>query len=211
MNLAPFTGPGSTPSRRRFWDQVTQAVIASQKVAGRHVSVDEHLGKGTVINVADNRRSAQPAGCPPEGAEITVTLSDVVIDCGCITAFATSFQIISAVVNGTYVLTGGPSEWSGAGGAIHFKNWAGNEDCSGDPTSEGTTDATVLLVCNSETGILRFIYATGAAGFFYSVDLATVLSRSNEFTSCGQAIVTDGIYGGTVFGAGHGGTVTISW
>ncbi len=53
MNLKPFTGPGSTPSRRRFWDKVTQAVIASQKLAGRSVTIDEHQGKGTVINVAD--------------------------------------------------------------------------------------------------------------------------------------------------------------
>ncbi len=51
MNLESFTGEGSTPSRRRFWDQVTDAVLASQKVAGRNVSVDEHPGKGTVINV----------------------------------------------------------------------------------------------------------------------------------------------------------------
>ena len=53
MNLEPFTGPGSTPSRRRFWDQVTKEVIASQKIAGRFVTVDEHPGKGTVINVDD--------------------------------------------------------------------------------------------------------------------------------------------------------------
>ncbi len=63
MNLKPFTGPGSTPSRRRFWDKVTQAVIASQKVAGRFVTVDEHPGKGTVINVADTS-SRRPTGGP---------------------------------------------------------------------------------------------------------------------------------------------------
>ncbi len=50
MNLEPFTGPGSTPSRRRFWDKVTAYVIAAQKVAGRNVSVAEHQGKGTLIN-----------------------------------------------------------------------------------------------------------------------------------------------------------------
>ncbi len=53
MNLKSFTGPGSTPSRRRFWDKAVSAVIASQKLAGRFVTIDEHPGKGTVINVAD--------------------------------------------------------------------------------------------------------------------------------------------------------------
>lgn len=62
MNLKPFTGPGSTPSRRRFWDQVTNAVIASRKVAGRNVSVDEHPGKGSVINIADTSSSRHPIG-----------------------------------------------------------------------------------------------------------------------------------------------------
>lgn len=51
--MKSFTGPGSTPSRRRFWDQVTAAVNASTKIAGRHVTVDEHPGKGTLINVDD--------------------------------------------------------------------------------------------------------------------------------------------------------------
>ncbi len=51
--MKSFTGPGSTPSRRRFWDQVTEAVNASRKIAGRHVTVSEHEGKGTLINVDD--------------------------------------------------------------------------------------------------------------------------------------------------------------
>ncbi len=63
MNLKPFTGPGSTPSRRRFWDNAVQAVVASQKLAGRFVTVDEHPGKGTVINAADtSARRKQPTG-----------------------------------------------------------------------------------------------------------------------------------------------------
>ncbi len=51
MNLEPFTGPGSTPSRRRFWDKVTAYVIASQKVAGENVTVAEHQGAATIINI----------------------------------------------------------------------------------------------------------------------------------------------------------------
>jgi hypothetical protein len=53
MNLDRFSGAGSTPSRRRFWDKVQEAVMASRKVEGRHVTIDEHPGAGSVINVDD--------------------------------------------------------------------------------------------------------------------------------------------------------------
>ncbi len=56
MNLDSFTGPGSTPSRRRFWDKVTQAVNASQKIEGDNVTVTEHQGQGSLIDVAFSNR-----------------------------------------------------------------------------------------------------------------------------------------------------------
>ncbi len=62
MNLDSFTGPGSTPSRRRFWDKITSAVNASQKVQGDNVSVDEHEGMGTLINVSNSNRRSIPSG-----------------------------------------------------------------------------------------------------------------------------------------------------
>ncbi len=62
MNLKPFKGAGSTPSRRRFWDQIYQSVVASRKVGGRNVTVDEHQGLGTLINVADVGARRQPTG-----------------------------------------------------------------------------------------------------------------------------------------------------
>ncbi len=65
MNLDSFTGPGSTPSRRRFWDRVTVAVIASQKVAGRNVSVDVHDGQGTMVSVPDTRVKPSGGACGP--------------------------------------------------------------------------------------------------------------------------------------------------
>lgn len=70
MNFKPFTGPGSTPARRKFWAQAIAAVEASRKREGRHVSVTEHDGKGTFINVADTsaRRSGvvpPPVDCHP--------------------------------------------------------------------------------------------------------------------------------------------------
>ncbi len=60
MKLEPFTGPGSTPSRRRFWDKVAEVVFASQKVAGDNVTVDEHQNSGTVINVPFPERGRAP-------------------------------------------------------------------------------------------------------------------------------------------------------
>ncbi len=77
MNLDSFTGPGSTPSRRRFWDEVTQAVIASQKVAGSNVSVEEHQGYGSIINAPSSGRRATPSGevgaCCDEEGNCTIT------------------------------------------------------------------------------------------------------------------------------------------
>ncbi len=71
MNLDSFTGPGSTPSRRRFWDKVTQAVNASQKVAGKNVSVDEHQGYGSLISVNPQRAK------PPSGGTVACCFNDI--------------------------------------------------------------------------------------------------------------------------------------
>lgn len=65
MNVQPFKGPGSTPSRRRFWDQVAADVSGLTKQAGRNVTVSEHQGKGTFIDVADTsaRRQTPVSAC----------------------------------------------------------------------------------------------------------------------------------------------------
>ncbi len=104
MNLDSFTGPGSTPSRRRFWDKVTQAVNASQKVAGRNVSIDEHQGMGTLINVTRERAAA--GGCC-DTETITITFSGI-----------TMCSFLSGDLNGTFVLTEsapGSGLWQGVG------------------------------------------------------------------------------------------------
>ncbi len=76
MNLDSFTGQGSTPSRRRFWDRVTQAVIASQKVEGKNVSVAEHQGMGTIVNVARERGGVGTGACCLVDACTITTESD---------------------------------------------------------------------------------------------------------------------------------------
>ncbi len=87
MNLEPFTGPGSTPSRRRVWDKIREAVIAFQKLAGNQISVDVHDGYGSVISIASQSpgRSGTPHGTAGEvgacciGDECTITSE---LECG---------------------------------------------------------------------------------------------------------------------------------
>lgn len=82
MNLPSFTGPGATRKRRIFWDQVRAAVLSSQKIAGRFVTVSEHPGKGTVINVSSSRgRGPGPGGatgacCADDGSCRITTEAD---------------------------------------------------------------------------------------------------------------------------------------
>jgi len=61
MQLSKFTGPGSTPTRRAFWDKARSEVITAQKIEGKNVSVDERVG-GTVIN-ATRERGADCGDC----------------------------------------------------------------------------------------------------------------------------------------------------
>ncbi len=81
MNLDKFTGPGSTLSRRKFWDKARDTVLSLQKQAGRNVSVSEHKGMGTLINVT---RERGPTCCNREVTEIsTMTLHGTfTMDCG---------------------------------------------------------------------------------------------------------------------------------
>lgn len=55
MNLPKFSGPGSTPSRRRFWNTVAETVISSQKKSGHNVTASEYEGQGTLIDIDRNR------------------------------------------------------------------------------------------------------------------------------------------------------------
>ncbi len=75
MNLDKFTGSGSTPSRRAFWDKVAEALLASQKREGRNASVQEHQGQGTVINFPDQTPSAPvtPTGACCVGTDCSIT------------------------------------------------------------------------------------------------------------------------------------------
>src|SRR5438477_2679657 len=68
MKLRAFEGPGSTPARRGFWDAAFAAVKAAQKRQGRHVTVSEHQGMGTFINMADTSARRPVGPVTPTGA-----------------------------------------------------------------------------------------------------------------------------------------------
>jgi hypothetical protein len=89
VNIKPFTGPGSTPVRRRFWDDALSAVLSARKLAGQQTSVAEHWGAGTIINYIQEPRT--PGLCPGGNINIedwfnviTVTIAwDVTCDFAC--------------------------------------------------------------------------------------------------------------------------------
>src|SRR5258708_23048010 len=76
VTFDPFTGPGSTPARRRFWDNVMIAAHASRKLPGQNVKVYEDP-TGSVISVPDSRKKGSECPC------LTVTFDSVLIDCAC--------------------------------------------------------------------------------------------------------------------------------
>jgi hypothetical protein len=56
------------PPRWEKWlSAVRSAILAAQPVPGRHVTTDEHPGKGTVINVLDTSDRGGPPTGPPTG------------------------------------------------------------------------------------------------------------------------------------------------
>jgi len=64
MQTQPFRGTGSTPARRRFWNDLYNQVRSLDKIAGKNVTINKHFGSGTVINVGDSA-SRGGHGAPP--------------------------------------------------------------------------------------------------------------------------------------------------
>jgi len=49
MQLKKFSGGGSTPARRRFWDDLRDAIQSASKLSGHNIAVSEQYGSGTVV------------------------------------------------------------------------------------------------------------------------------------------------------------------
>lgn len=199
MDLEKFTGGGSTPSRRRFWDQAAQSVMSLQKIGGRNVTVDEHPGKGSVINIADT--SARRAGpgpvlnCPT-GDTITVTFSDIV-SCGCLTDGTLSYMGTDlGGINAPFTLTRfSPTEFSVTDNLFNYKRWS-STDCSGSPTIDENNDIIVYARCIEASGVWTVSIQDTTTFFFafFASDAATTLT--NE-TSCSPFTHTDLFHNGT--------------
>ncbi len=192
MNLDKFTGPGSTPSRRRFWDQVAESVLASQKVEGKNVSVDERHG-GTVINVARNPGTA--ATCPT-GDTVMVTFSGVV-SCGCLTDGSQSYTGTDlGGINSAFTLTRfSPTEFSFTDNLFNFKQW-NNTDCSGSPSVDEDNDCIVYARCIEASGLWTVAIQDTVTFYFafFASDASTTLT--NEST-CSPFLNTDLFHNGT--------------
>jgi len=83
MNVEKFSGPGSTPARRKFWNAVTDQVTALTKKEGKNVTVDEVYGEHSVINV-DRKGVGEITGacCDTEGNCAVKTEAQCVEDGG---------------------------------------------------------------------------------------------------------------------------------
>ncbi len=230
MNLESFTGPGSTPSRRRFWDQVTDAVVSSQKVAGRNVSVDEHSGKGTVINVPDRQRASRASSFDC-GTVLSITFSGVVLDCGCVlidhvdhSAIITDGGAFNDVTQSTVPL---PDEcspncvWEANFDEesifVHVKRWLASTTCEFDPDQEFDGEIGNLFILRESDGTWNVWVEIYDVLLFYGFGpdpslIANTLECNSEFTFFDN-VVTDCIYDGPLdFTQGsHGGTVSITF
>ncbi len=193
MNLDKFTGSGSTPSRRRFWDQVVDSVLASQKVEGKNVSVDERQG-GTVINVA---RNAGTASTCPTGDTVMVTFSGVE-SCGCLSGGGQSFLGTDlGGINSAFTLTRfSPTEFSFTDNLFNFKEWESDEGCPGSPDIDENNDCIVYARCIEASGMWTVSIQDTVTFYFafFASDAATTLT--NEST-CSPFLNTDLFHNGT--------------
>ncbi len=220
MNLDKFTGSGSTPSRRRFWDKVQKVVMASQKTQGRNASVDEQPGFGTVINFPDQTPSA--LSCPTVDS-ITVVIADVVIDCSCeqlTCGIGVCFGDIMGDVNGTYTLSpttpgdDGCPLWVADGPSVTLHAYSDEGTCVVPICSTTASTQVFFHCCNSDAGGFWEVYVQVSdpclqdpGVLVFDGDTFNLLSggpwphpgvASNYFTACAFQQY------------GHGGTATVS-
>ncbi len=229
--MKSFTGPGSTPSRRRFWDQVTASVNASRKIPGRHVTVSEHPGKGTLINVDDtSARRAAGGTCPA----LNITFNGVTFDCGCWDELdGLSFEFTDGGdFNDFEIVTitdPDPPDCAicakvHAGGdadpQLHEKVWTTPPtDCSGTPIIDSDEFIRTIVIAQvagtwyvvARFGVVLFFFGSAPdldspiPNLLTSCNLTPTL-LINDFTNCYGASWNDT----PLVALGHGGTATVT-
>ncbi len=226
MNLDSFTGSGSTASRRKFWDQVREAVLALQKLEGRNISIDVHEGQGSIINAL----SRTGGGCP---ILTNVTFDSVVFDGICRIRFSTpngSYHVDDVSFNEERAISAfGPVEGvecansqDDSPGDYQLSDYAdGTTDCSGSPTT--VTDSTIVIVFRV-SGLWRVIALSNmsngvTAVMFYGGPQSSV---SDPFTNLCVGTATNALtlpdptiwalvgIGSPLTGVASGGTATLA-
>ena len=194
LKLPPIPKPGTTKRRKQFWDEAREAVIESQKLAGRYVTVSEYPGKGTVINVADTsarRRPASGVPCPVEDPE-TISVAFSGIGSCCINTATRSFDLTTpSDFNTSFVLNfGGPHEWNLGLPAFQTVERYDDFDCSGDHEPV-FVDAFIEVFCDHDGWTARI--ALSGAGISSSnifFGTSSGLSVSNSLACAGSATIT---------------------
>lgn len=194
MRIEPFDGYGPM-QRREFWAKVASIVSASEKKAGRNVSVDERPGAGTVINVRRDAGSAE-LNCPT-GDEVTVMFSGIV-SCGCIDQGSQSTMGTDlGSLNNTYVLSRiSSTEFALTMPALfNYKLW-NNSDCSGDPDIDQNNDTIVYARCIEASGNWT-VSIQDTVSFFFAFFASDPSTTLNNESSCDPFLFTDLFHNGT--------------
>jgi hypothetical protein len=145
-------------------------------------------------------------GACPDVETLNVEFAGVLLDCACVDIPENSSSVIVTDIsfNGPFALSGGTGIWTGNGGVIHAKTFAGSS-CGGSPTFDGDAQVSIQVTC--DTGKFVVFCWVGAVALYYSPASSTLASRPNQLT-CGSVAPT--IIGGVFRGVSHDGTATIS-
>ncbi len=223
MNLDKFTGSGSTPSRRAFWDNVADAVLSSQKLGGRNASVDEHEGQGTVINFPDQTPS-QASGC---ASTIDVCVSGVDVCTDCISPDSDSYTVSEVCVNGGFTLNNDDApDYYGPGNCVWFCGFGDgcdpavcHTDNCDDPIPPVETGVQIVVGRFSGTwyiliwSILNGYHGDCATLLFYgtAASFDSAISNTSSCTPTGCDIALSNTLQDFWFGDGTSGSGDRSW
>ncbi len=207
MNLDSFTGPGSTPSRRRFWDKVTQAVLASQKVEGKNVSVDVRDGYGSVINIPSSSpgRGGTPhtGGTPPCCPSATLVCDQIcasATQCGYTTSYFPHRWFLNETLIGDRTLTQTFS-CSGQPGTATNVSTTTDVATGASRTKDPTTCTEISNITGTNAHNTHLLKCNGSTADFPSSSSYTVsggLSTLVQCDFCALPHTTTAIVGDTI-------------
>jgi hypothetical protein len=201
------------PRWNRWLSALREGILSAQPQAGRHVSVDEHPGKGTVINVADTsaRRKSAGGGVCPDVEAITIVTSEIILDCPCRDHWTNSgadnqsWLYTDALsfpgVNGTWNLSASGTYFFEGEDGLHnvsLSLWSGSPTCSGDPDPGSPQDDAVsacLAYCLAGVWTVYIYDASPAwALIFRGRSPGPLLNGgtiTNDLPNCGLPIVAN--------------------